>query len=61
MNDIADALSREVGPSTLGFAASEELSVMWESFPSTPELNFVPSAAAADFDGFLCPPGERSA
>ena len=42
MNDIADALSREVGPSTLGFAASEELSVMWESFPSTPELNFVP-------------------
>ena len=59
MNDTADALSREIDPATLGFEASEESSVDWISFPSTPELNLFPSAS--DFDGFLCPPGKRSA
>ena len=58
-NDVADALSRGSDPLSLGFEASEEFSVAWNSFPASPELSLFPSAA--DFSGFLCPVGNRSA
>ena len=44
LNDIADALSRGVPPSALGFQDSEVLTVPWTSFSSSPALEFFPSA-----------------
>ena len=44
LNDAADALSRGVPPSSLSFRNSEVMSVPWTSFPSTPALEFFPSA-----------------
>ena len=44
LNDTADALSRGVPPSSLGFRDSEVFSVPWTSFPAAPALEFCPSA-----------------
>ena len=44
LNDTADALSRGVAPSFLGFQASEVFTVPWTSFPASPSLEFYPSA-----------------
>ena len=54
-NDVADSLSRGSDPLSLGFEVSEQ----WDSFPASPELSLFPSAA--DFSGFLCSVGDRSA
>ena len=40
----ADALSRGIPPSSLGFRDYEIFSVPWTSFPATPALEFFPSA-----------------
>ena len=44
LNDTADALSRGVSPSSLGFQASEIFTVPWTSFPASHSLEFYPSA-----------------
>ena len=42
LNDTADALSRAVPPSTLGFQPHEALSFPWTSFPEVPALAYFP-------------------
>ena len=42
LNDTADALSRAVPPTTLGFQPSEVLPVPWTSFPEVPALTYFP-------------------
>ena len=44
LNDTADALSRGVPPSSLGFKDSEIFTVPWTSFPASPLLEFYPSS-----------------
>ena len=44
LNDTADALSRGVPPSSLGFKDSEIFIVPWTSFPALPSLEFFPSS-----------------
>ena len=44
LNDTADALSRGVPSSSLGFKDSEVFAVPWTSFPATPSSEFYPSA-----------------
>ena len=38
-NDVADSLSRSSDPLSLGFEASEEFSVAWNSFSASPKLS----------------------